>query len=466
MRLLKKSSTRSSSKTIPRKKRKSSGCCSFQKLGILLVVALIGYFGLLWSTLATWAKEASSTQQQQKQQDNTEIPKPSKNGKSGKRKEGETTTTTTTTLNMPNTKKKTTANPKTKQQQQQQVQKSYPEDDPDRIIGIASTITNCGPDPFTEGAAVLKYSIDLTSAAHAAAHGGGGSSSSGSSGSGGGGAYNYRFYILGFELLERPTPVNVSDIQGDILRERIVTNGCCGERELIKLEAYRLVQHKVVIHLDLDVLVLQPMDPIIDFILDPSSFQKTQNNNDTEKLLREVPIMWPEKPIPDDIQLLFTKDYNVVAPRRKDKPFQGGFFVVKPSLVAYNLMVKTVLEGDYRDGGHGGKGWGGVVGPFHGGMTIQGLLPWFYENLVPGYAVELNRCVYNNIADNPTTERSNHDEAIGKCRTNEKVSTRSYCTCTCTCTCTGTVAAACFFAVCRVLCVVCTSTPVVFCPKR
>ena len=56
-------------------------------------------------------------------------------------------------------------------------------------------------------------------------------------------------------------------------------------------------------------------------------------------------------------------------------------------------------------------------------MTIQGLLPYYYEHLHPGRAVELNRCVYNNMADNPTTEEAIHDVAQGSCRTNEKVRT-------------------------------------------
>jgi hypothetical protein len=35
---------------------------------------------------------------------------------------------------------------------------------------------------------------------------------------------------LGYILLERPTPINVDEIQGDGgLRERIVVTGCCGE---------------------------------------------------------------------------------------------------------------------------------------------------------------------------------------------------------------------------------------------
>lgn len=279
-------------------------------------------------------------------------------------------------------------------------------------IGIASTITACGSDKFTEGAAVLKYSIDLTSI-----HGPKG------------GKYDYKMYILhhpdalecslplvdlGFELLERPTPINVSDIKGDVLRERIVNNGCCGEKELIKLEAFRLTQHPVVIHLDLDVLVMQPMDPAIDLMLHPKQ-QASQNKEQLESFL-----MWPDKPIPEEISLMFTKDYNVVAPRRPDKPFQGGFFMIKPSLDTYNEFIRIVREGDYRDD-RKGRGWGGKVGPFHGGMTIQGLLPWYYEYLHPNQAVELNRCVYNNMADNPTTDEAIQDVAQGRCRTNQEV---------------------------------------------
>eukprot|EP00934_Nitzschia_sp_Nitz4_P001300 Nitzschia sp. Nitz4//scaffold53_size117307//44073//47638//NITZ4_003767-RA/size117307-processed-gene-0.29-mRNA-1//-1//CDS//3329554196//1300//frame0 len=280
-------------------------------------------------------------------------------------------------------------------------------------IGIASTITACGRDPYTEGAAVLKHSIDLTSYQGPK-----------------GGNYEYQFYVfyhpdaldcvrplesLGFTLLERQTPVNVSDIRGSILRERISSNGCCGEKELIKLEVFRLTQHPVVIHMDLDTLVFQPMDPIIDFLMDPSNTNNQQ----------QVPLMWPDKPIPQDVSMLFTKDYNLVPPKRPDKPFQGGFLAIRPSHAIYHEFVQLVLEGDYRVDEETGTGWGGQVGPFHGGMTIQGLFPWFYEYLHPDQAVELNRCIYNNMADNPRTRPSINDTAQGQCRTNEKVSQAS-----------------------------------------
>ena len=95
------------------------------------------------------------------------------------------------------------------------------------VIGYAVSVTGCGDDPLVEGAAVLKHSIHLTSI-----HGNMG------------GNYDYKMYAiyhpnakscsmpldeLGYELLERNTPVAVSDIEGDFLRSKIEQNGCCGK---------------------------------------------------------------------------------------------------------------------------------------------------------------------------------------------------------------------------------------------
>merc|ERR1712046_167682 len=41
------------------------------------------------------------------------------------------------------------------------------------------------------------------------------------------------------------------------------------------------------------------------------------------------------------------------------------------------------------------------AGSYWGGMTIQGLLAYYYRILHPGDGRELCRCVYNNMGDNP-----------------------------------------------------------------
>ena len=105
-------------------------------------------------------------------------------------------------------------------------------------IGVASTLTGCSStDPYVDGAAVLKYSLDVNSAKFNTSQS----------------KYIYENIILyhpnashcvaqmqhselGYILMKTETPINVDDIQGDGgLRERIVTNGCCGEVRFVAL---------------------------------------------------------------------------------------------------------------------------------------------------------------------------------------------------------------------------------------
>ena len=170
----------------------------------------------------------------------------------------------------------------------------------DVTVAFAVSVTGCGSDPLTEGAAVLKQSIHRASVRGSL-----------------GGRYNYKMYAiyhpqaeacaktleaLGYELLKRDTFVKVSEIEGDYLRENIEKNGCCGEKELIKLEAYTLVQHPVVVHLDLDVLVLKPLDNLFDVML------QNEKNPGADLDLSHIDIQWdPEHPM-QQVNALFTRD--------------------------------------------------------------------------------------------------------------------------------------------------------------
>ena len=136
-----------------------------------------------------------------------------------------------------------------------------------------------------------------------------------------------------------------------------------GEKELIKLEAYTLLQHPIIVLVDLDVLVLKPMDAVFDLMLSDAPNPDTNN----------VPLMWPDRPLPRPVNIFWTKDYNVVGPGRKDKPTQGGLLIIRPSLDVYNEFVQIVREGDYHEKG----GWGKKVGPFYGGTCADSLIECF-----------------------------------------------------------------------------------------
>mmetsp|Transcript_56793 Transcript_56793/g.63614 ORF Transcript_56793/g.63614 Transcript_56793/m.63614 type:complete len:507 (+) Transcript_56793:119-1639(+) len=270
-------------------------------------------------------------------------------------------------------------------------------------IGWAVSITGCGSDPITEGAAVLKHSIHLSSIYGNA-----------------NGRYNYKMYAiyhpdaikcaktletLGYELVKRETPVAVKDIQGEYLKSKIKKNGCCGEKELVKLEAYTLTQHPIIVHMDLDTLVLKPLDHLFDWMLadDASTYDIT-----------DVPAMWPDKDKPKKVNAMFTRDYNM-GHGKKNRSIQGGFLVLRPDLNVYKEFVEIIRKGDFRENG----GWGGKTGVFYGSMTFQGIVPYYHDFLHPGEAVELDRCRINQMADNPRNKRTVNDIVHGDCMTGE-----------------------------------------------
>jgi hypothetical protein len=164
-------------------------------------------------------------------------------------------------------------------------------------IGFFVSVTGCGSDRLVDGAAVLKHSIHLASI-----HGNLG------------GRYDYKMHAiyhpdaaacvsileeLGYKLELREVPLRVQDIQGEFLRSRIESNGCCGAKELIKLEAYTFTEYPVVVHLDIDFLLLKPLDDLFDAML---------MENEAADPFSRIHRMYPDKPKPSRINAFFTRD--------------------------------------------------------------------------------------------------------------------------------------------------------------
>jgi len=226
-------------------------------------------------------------------------------------------------------------------------------------VAFVITITGCKADYFVfDAAAVLAYSIHQ-SFIH--------------------GRYDYDLYVfhhpnasecalplerLGYIVEERDTPVAMADIRNEDLQWFIQEWGCCGERELIKFEVFTLTQYPVVVMLDADTLVLQPMDRLFDFILDATKVPEPDD------------LMYVGKPatfgmntnvtIPEKIDVLYTNDYTTIEPERLVKPTQGGFVIIRPNMTVYNDILEIVREGDYDY--ENKTGWGGLTGFFWGGM--------------------------------------------------------------------------------------------------
>ena len=199
----------------------------------------------------------------------------------------------------------------------------------------------------------------------------------------------------------------------DVLRLDMVNDGCCGYAEMLKLHVYGMVEHELAVHLDFDSLVLRPMDDLFDTMLGKQTVG--DNHHGENRVNDPVPSDIPRIPIakgpntktPDfskPIDAAFTRDYNSVKKPSPNAPvgYQGGFLVVRPSLEVLERYRAILRRGEFLLNPR--LGWGGKFGGFYGDLTFQGVLPYYYEMVAPEgehNEIELDRCIYNQMADNP-----------------------------------------------------------------
>ncbi|KAL3757827.1 hypothetical protein ACHAWU_006135 [Discostella pseudostelligera] len=198
---------------------------------------------------------------------------------------------------------------------------------------------------------------------------------------------------LGYTILIKDHPVKKEDIKGEWLRNHIESENCCGSAEFIKLYAYQLTNHPIVVHWDMDVAVLHPLDDLYDVMIYPSSHPIHLAAR--ERIERQHPEeVWPER-----IDAFFTRDVTSAKPWEKVLAVQGGFLVARPDIAVFDAYIEFIKEGNYIGGRGDGTGWAGLgYGGFQGAMAYQGVVAYYYDQLRPNSAVELNVCRWNQVA--------------------------------------------------------------------
>jgi hypothetical protein len=133
--------------------------------------------------------------------------------------------------------------------------------------------------------------------------------------------------------------VEIEAIPNLEFRKLLPKSGCCGEHELVKLEALKLTDYVKVVMLDADSLVLQNIDDVIS----------------------------------DPTDAIWTIDRYLGG-----GCINGGFLIAKPSVEVYDSMLAWVQEGIFYTGGPDIPAWGGIgwngsgTGYCYGGQTFQG----------------------------------------------------------------------------------------------
>ncbi len=70
---------------------------------------------------------------------------------------------------------------------------------------------------------------------------------------------------------------------------------------------------------------------------------------------------------------------------------------MQPSDKVYTDLIHIVMNTEFAKGG----AWNRTkIGWFWGGMTVQGVLPYYYNRIAaPGRSQIVDRCFYNTMAD-------------------------------------------------------------------
>lgn len=162
---------------------------------------------------------------------------------------------------------------------------------------------------------------------------------------------------VGYTLLIKDYPILPQDIQehnetNSFLKKNIAKDGCCGHGELLKLHAYSMVNHSIAKHLDLDTLVLSPLDELFDcmYYSPFSSEGKTARQLLIHAKL-VAPTYRPSIPIEKmTFDAFYTKDYNMIPLGASSRVgIQGGFFIVRPNETVKDTLVAMIQAGQ-RDG--------------------------------------------------------------------------------------------------------------------
>jgi hypothetical protein len=253
--------------------------------------------------------------------------------------------------------------------------------------------------------------------------------------------YDYKMYALvhrqavdcftelnertGFEVIVVDSPVRTDEIRGDTLRKNIHRELCCGADEFIKLYAYSMLPHDIVVHVDIDFAFYKPMDDLFDAL-------RYDKDSVLGRAARaRIHLERPEIGLPDRIDAFLTKDWPQVAPGKFPAAYQAGFLVARRDPALLEDMLEVIREGNYTAGWGYGTGWGlagysgwvgamamqgtvyscRVVESFHPSFcwywhlnrffwshfVSAGFVAYFYDIIRPNTAVELNQCRYNHM---------------------------------------------------------------------
>jgi hypothetical protein len=184
---------------------------------------------------------------------------------------------------------------------------------------------------------------------------------------------------FGWKVLWKEAPFQLYDLNGNT-RDAIKT--AVRVNDYMKLYTYTLTDYPLVVYLDVDSVLTQPLDDVLDVMLGHAS---------------PLDMISSKTALPNEIDFAFTRDYtlNISSTLDPNKRSLGPNFVVRPSQAVFDDMLRGVKNTDFTtDKGWDNKFYG--VGDENGaGVLVSGFLSYFYGEVRRDTSVELHPCIYN-----------------------------------------------------------------------
>jgi len=175
---------------------------------------------------------------------------------------------------------------------------------------------------------------------------------------------------VGFTVIRKPHPVNMADMKGNVKQEWARMQGHGGNSaflmadESLKYWPLSMTEYDRVLVLDSDVMVLDPMDELM---------ERTED-------------------------FVGTYDPGLDTPSSLVPPVQGGFLLYRPNMADFKEVQRLTTEGEW----YHSQGWGNSdIGYCYGGTGPTGLLSYLYhKDALP----QLKAVGKKNIRDGPRGE--------------------------------------------------------------
>ncbi len=208
---------------------------------------------------------------------------------------------------------------------------------------------------------------------------------------------------MGYKVHVVREPIHQVDIRNIHLQRHAPHNNgpLVGMKEMIRLYAFTLEQYPIVTLVEFLTWMVHPPDAMYDVLLNgPRSHKFLESHPDHVVLETFYPngTIIAATELPREVDVIFARNYASLGKDQWSANINLSFLPIRPSKKIFKELISTYQSTEYDEKwGWDHKGYSS----FPGSMTSLGLLTYYYNEVRPDRRLEVDHCIYNNMASVP-----------------------------------------------------------------